>query len=174
MSKAQYGFNVLSGLGQSGPLTLLVACVQFTAPHSHLATATGLAFSARAIGGAFGSAVLDAIINSKLASTYAVKVSAAAIEAGLPKSSVGALLTAFATGQGFDAIPGATPKVLAAAANASHWAYAKAYRLAWASIIPFVVVAIVAVACLKGVKELMTEKVEATVEKVPNRNQDKA
>jgi hypothetical protein len=167
MSKAQYGFNVLSGLGQSGPLTLLVACVQFTAPHSHLSTATGLAFSARAIGGAFGSAVLDAIINNKLGSTYAKKVSSAAIEAGLPKSSAAALLEAFATGVGFDAIPGASPGVLAAATNASHWAYARAYRLAWASVIPFVVVAIVAVACLKGVKELMTEKVEATVERVP-------
>lgn len=174
MSHAQYGFNVLSGLGQSGPLTLLVACVQFTAPHSHLSTATGLAFSARAIGGAFGSAVLDAVINGKLGSTYATKVSSAAIEAGLPKSSVEALLTAFATGIGFEDIPGATPAVLAAATNASHWAYARAYRLAWSSVIPFVVVATIAVACLKGVKELMTEKVEATVERVPRRDGEKA
>ena len=59
-SSVQLGFNVIAGIGQSGPLTLLVACVQFTAPHAFLSTATGLAFSARAIGGAFGSAVLDA------------------------------------------------------------------------------------------------------------------
>ena len=164
--KAQYAINVLSGIGQSGPLTLLVACIQFTAPHAFLSTATGLGFSARAIGGAFGSAVLNAIINSKLTSTYAAKVGGAAIEAGLPRTSVGPLLEAFATGEGFDAIPGLSPTVLAAATSASHWAYAKAYRLAWASIIPFVVVAIIAVACLKGVKELMTERVEATVERV--------
>lgn len=139
--KAQYAINVLSGIGQSGPLTLLVACIQFTAPHAFLSTATGLGFSAREIGGAFGSAVLNAIINSKLTSTYATKVGSAAIEVGLPKASVGPLLEAFATGEGFDAIPGLNPTVLAAATNASHWAYAKAYRLAWASIIPFVVVA---------------------------------
>lgn len=50
--------------------------------------------------------------------------------------------------------------------TASEWAYAHAYRLAWWSIFPFVVIAFVAVACLKGVKELMTERVEATVENV--------
>ena len=165
MSKAQYGFNVLSGIGQSGPLTLLVACVQFTAPHAYLSTATGLAFSARAIGGAFGTAVLFAITNSKLGGTYAAKVGQAAVQAGLPETSVPALLEAFATGQGFDAVPGSDGAILAAAADASRWAYTRAYRLAWWSIFPFVIVALVAVSCLKGVKELMTEKVEATVER---------
>jgi len=166
MSKAQIGFNVISGIGQSGPLTLLVALVQFTAPHAFLSTATGLAFSARAIGGAFGSAVLDAIINGKLASTLVPNVSAAAIKAGLPAKSVPALLEAMATGAGLTDVPGVNPSILAAASNASEWAYAHAYRLAWASIVPFVVLALIAVICLKGVKELMTEKVEATVEQV--------
>ena len=49
---------------------------------------------------------------------------------------------------------------------ASEWAYAHAYRLVWASIVPFAVLALVAVICLKGVKELMTEKVDGTVEHV--------
>jgi Fungal trichothecene efflux pump (TRI12) len=166
MNNAQIGFNVLSGIGQSGPLTLLVACVQFTAPHAFLSTATGLAFSARAIGGSFGSAVLNAIINGKLKSTYAKQVGGAAVSAGLPKSSVPQLLEAFATGQGFDTVPGIKPAILADAANASHWAYAHAYRLAWRSLIPFVVIATVAVACMKGVKELMTEKIESSVERI--------
>ena len=169
MSKAQIGFNVLAGIGQSGPLTLLVALVQFTAPHAFLSTATGLAFSARAIGGAFGSAVLDAIINNKLTPILDPNISAAAIKAGLPSSSVPALLKAMATGAGLDDVPRINPAILAATSNASEWAYAHAYRLAWASIVPFVVLALVAVVCLKDVKELMTEKVEATVEQVEQR-----
>ena len=56
--------------------------------------------------------------------------------------------------------------------NASHWAYARAYNLAWASVIPFVVLALVCVACLKGVKELMTDHVEATVEKTEKMSDD--
>ncbi|KAI1246824.1 hypothetical protein MGN70_010707 [Eutypa lata] len=165
---AQIVLNVLSGIGQSGPLTLLVACVQFTAPHAFLSTATGLAFSARAIGGAFGSAVLNAIINGRLSSHLGGAVGDAAIGAGLPTASVPELLEALDAGTLFDGIgiPGATPEVLAAAVEASRAEYAHAYRLAWASVIPFVVLAIVAVALMKGVRDLMTEKVEATVERV--------
>lgn len=169
MSHAQIGYNVISGVGQSGPLTLLVAAVQFTAPHEFLSCATGLAFSARAIGGAFGSAVLDAIINGKLGSTLNQDITKAATGAGLPSSSVEALLTALSSGSAtaLAAVPGINNDIIAAAENASHWAYAHAYRLAWSSIIPFVVLALVAVACLRGVRELMTERVEATVEHVP-------
>jgi hypothetical protein len=42
---AQYGLNVLAGIGQAGPLTLILVATQFTAPHAYLSTATGLAFS---------------------------------------------------------------------------------------------------------------------------------
>ena len=165
MNKAQYGYNVLSGFGQSGPLTLVVALIQFTSPHAFLSTATGLGFSACAIGGAFGSAVLNAIINGKLKSCPAT-VGSAAVEAGLPKSSVPALLEALVTGAGLTAVPGINASILDKTLDASHWAYAHAYRLAWASIIPFVVLALVGIWFLKGVKELMTEKVEATVEHI--------
>ncbi|KIW19103.1 hypothetical protein PV08_03395 [Exophiala spinifera] len=165
MNNAQIGFNVLSGIGQSGPLTLIVALIQFTAPHAFLSTATGLGFSARAIGGAFGSAVLDAIINGKLKS-YDTKVGNAAVAAGLPQSSLPDLLKALATGVGFSDVPGLNSTILDKTMDASHWEYAHAYRLAWASIIPFIVLALVAVWFLKGVKDLMTEKVEATVEHV--------
>ncbi|KAG8625437.1 hypothetical protein KVT40_007188 [Elsinoe batatas] len=163
-STPQIIFNVLSGIGQAGPLTLLVALVQFTAPHAFLSTATGLAFSARAIGGAFGAAALDAIINSRLATNYATKVGAAAAGAGLDASRVSELLEALQSGMGIEE-GGFGADVLAAAGAESEWVYADAYRRAWASIIPFVVLAIVAVWCLRGVKELMTERVEATVEK---------
>ncbi|KAF1979191.1 MFS general substrate transporter [Bimuria novae-zelandiae CBS 107.79] len=163
-------FAVLSGIGTSGPLTLLVAAVQFTSPHAFLSTATGLAFSARAIGGAFGSAVINAIINGRLNSHYAGDVSSAAIDAGLPSSSVSTLLEVMGsgtlsstlTGKG---VPGANESIMNAAWQASYWSFARAYRLGWWSVVPFVALATVAVACMSGVKELMTEHVEATVER---------
>jgi len=76
------------------------------------------------------------------------------------------LLEALATGAGLTDVPGINSTILEKSIDASHWAYAHAYRLAWASIIPFVVLALVGIWFLKGVKELMTEKVEATVEHV--------
>ncbi|KAJ6194028.1 hypothetical protein J3E72DRAFT_272396 [Bipolaris maydis] len=66
----------------------------YTAPHAFLSTATGLAFSARAIGGSFGTAVIYAIVNSRVASHLARDVGSAATAAGLPASSVPALLSA--------------------------------------------------------------------------------
>lgn len=132
-----------------------------------------MAFSARAIGGAFGSAVLDAIINGRLASHYDAAVGDAAVQAGLAPSDIPALLAALAAGgTPSDVGPGATAAVWAAAADESRDQYARAYQLAWASIIPFVVLALVAVAFLRGVRELMTEKVEATVEHDVGRDRD--
>lgn len=87
------------------------------------------------------------------------------MKAGLPDSSVPALLEAFSAGTGFTDVPGLDTGILAAATHASQDSYAAAYRLAWSSIIPFVVLALVAIFFLKGVKDLMTEHVEATVEK---------
>lgn len=167
----QIVFAVFAGIGTSGPLTLLVACVQFTAPHAFLSTATGLAFSARAIGGAFGSAVINAIVNGRLKSHYASDVGSAAIAAGLPASSVTALLEAMEAGTG--RVPGSNEEIMRAALEASHWSYARAYRLGWWSVVPFVALAIASVACMKGVKDLMTEHVDATVERDVAQNHGK-
>ena len=139
--------------------------MQFTAPHSYLSTATGLAFSARALGGAFGSAVLDTIINNHLSSHYATSVGTAAIGAGLPSSSVPALIEALSTGTGFPGVPGINETILAAATNVSHEVYAASYRLGWSSIIPFTVIGIVCIYFLRSVKDLMTDHIEATVER---------
>jgi hypothetical protein len=196
MNHAQIVYNVMCGIGQAGPLTLLVPLVQFTAPHRYLSTATGLAFSARAIGGAFGSAVLDVISNDKITATYAPSISAAAMKAGLPASEIGTLIAALQAGNvtGLNEISATHPGVVPAALNASHKVYAAAYRLAWSSIIPFVVLAMVAVACLKGVRELMvsffvrsnfyiielmlnfiqTEHVDAPVEILPDVSAEKS
>lgn len=167
MKDAQIGFNILLGVGISGSLALIVATIQFTAPHSHLSTATGLAFSGRAIGGAFGSAVENAIIQGSLYPRWTQKVSQAALAAGLPASSVPSLLQALQQGHEsvVDNVPGANATIVASAQTASQGAYAHAYHRAWACLIPLVVVAMAAVACLKDVKHLMTDKIEATVER---------
>jgi hypothetical protein len=71
-----------------------------------------------------------------------------------------------AKGAGLADMPGINAGIEGRVMLANEWAYAHAYRPAWASIVPFVALALVAVVCLKGVKELMTEKVETTVEHV--------
>lgn len=129
-SKAQQGINVINGIGQAGPLTLITTqdvslsfdrrakglyrLIQFCSPPAYLATASGLAYSARAIGGGFGGAIVLAIseafcshlsriltslctANGILESRPAA-IAQAAIAAGLPATSVGDLLKAMALG----------------------------------------------------------------------------
>ncbi|KAF2117940.1 major facilitator superfamily domain-containing protein [Lophiotrema nucula] len=176
----QYGLNVLAGIGQAGPLTLLLVVTQFTAPHAYLSTATGLAFSFRAIGGAFGSAVLYSIINGHVSSHYNSAVAKASVASGLSPDAVTPLLSVMREGNGpptkaallavlSQVIPGINSTIITSAVDAGHEVYARGYQLAWASIVPFVVVAIVCCALLTDVKKLMTEKVEATMEKLPEK-----
>ena len=169
MKQPQWGYNVILGVGQSGPLTLLTAYIQFASPPDMLSTATGLAFSARALGGALGSAVVNTIINNKIGQTYASSVGGAAVKAGLPPSSIGALLAALATGNpiAIAEVPGISNSILGAAMDVSHQVFAAAYRLAWSSIIPFVALAVICCCFLTDISHLMTEHIDATVEKVP-------
>jgi len=162
---AQWVISVISGIGLAGPFTLVVTLVQYCAPHAVLATATGLAFSARAIGGAFGTAIAVAIVDSLITDRPA-KVAAAAIAAGLPPTSVPILMEDFALGIPLITVPGATPAIVAAAEYASKWSYAKAYDDAWWSLLPFIVVAMICIYLLKDTKHLFTEHVEAPAEEV--------
>ena len=67
---------------------------------------------------------------ASLTSTYADKVGAAAVGAGLPSSSVAALLAAMETGEG---LTGFSDDILGAATVASQRVYSRAFNLAWAS-----------------------------------------
>ena len=111
---------------------------------------------------------MNVIINNHLNSHLAPRIASAATSAGLEASSVPQLLTALDSGSPnlMDAVPGINETMLAAAVHERRWVYAKAYNLAWWSIFPFAVLMTIAMCFLKGVKELMTEKVEATVENV--------
>lgn len=176
----QYGLNAIAGIGQAGPLTLLLVATQFSTPHAYLSTATGLAFSSRAIGGAFGTAVLYSIINGHVSGNYNDAVGRAAVASGLSPDAVVPLLSVMKEGNGpptkvallavlSEVIPGINSTIVSNAVNAGHGVYARGYQLAWASIVPFVVIAIICCALLTDVKHMMTEKVEATLEKVSDK-----
>lgn len=171
----QLGLSVLAGIGQSGPLVLLIAVVQFAAPHAYLSTGTGLAFAFRAIGGAFGAAILYTIAYGHIGSNYNTIVANAAVQAGLATTDVPILLGVMAQGRGpqteqsltavlSQAQPSIETTVIQAARSAGHAVYARGFALAWASIIPVVVIAIICCALLRGVDKLMTDRVEAPLE----------
>lgn len=160
------GINVISGIANSGPLAVLMAALQYSAPHAHLGTATGCGLSARALGGALGSAVFTVILNNEL-EPWSASVARAAVAEGMPRSSSKALIVAMNTEQGFNRVPGLTEKALHAAEETGRLIYAHAFRMAWWSVFAAGIMALICVVFLKKIdKNRMTDEIEATVEKV--------
>jgi hypothetical protein len=194
MDHIQIGLNILMGVGLSAAVTLSVAIIQFAAPHSHLSTATGLALSARAIGGAIGSAVENTITEGALYPQWTEQVETAVVAAGLPRSAVSSFIQAFRQFEGkYDdsksrnsynetltsllmnaaAISGpnsssspSTNAITAAAERASRNSYAHAYHWTFLTLIPWMVIITVITLFLRPVRHLMTERIDATVEMV--------
>ncbi|KAG4411839.1 hypothetical protein IFR04_015023 [Cadophora malorum] len=164
---AQLVYQVIVGLGQAGPLTLMIAAAQLSVPHRYLSTATGLCFSGRAIGGALGSCVLNVIINYRYKQNWARMVSQSAINAGLNAGSVPEFLQGLATANSsaLQSLVGNNTRILVAATSAQEGVYAGAYKIAFAATIPLTVVATVTCCFLTDMKKYMGDTVEASVEK---------
>ena len=94
-----------------------------------LGIAAGMLGFARYVGGTLALAIYDSILVNSQASSANSLVPPAAIAAGLPESSVPALLAALPLGaSAMESVPGVSASVLAAAGNAYTLSYVKALR----------------------------------------------
>jgi hypothetical protein len=113
-----------------GPLRTTHIASRPCSIHTSTWATSGSGFSARAFGGAFGTASIDATVNSKPASTVAPQISDTVVSAGHPESSVRALPDASRTDEAKSTCAVA-PGIPVVVASASHQAYAYASKLAW-------------------------------------------
>ena len=164
-SVALYG---LAGFGLGPPLMLVVAGVQLATPHRLIATATAVITSTRAVGVSIFAAVFTAAYNNRIKVRVPSYVSAAALRAGLPMSSLVAYLSAFLTPDpvALAKVPGVTPAVTLASGTALRQAYADSVRVVFIIGAPFGVVACVACFFIGSLKSTMNYKVDAPLEEV--------
>jgi len=136
----------IAGFGFSVPLALLFAVAQLATPRHLLGLTTGQLIAARGAGQTVGAAVLAAVYNAKVEVVLPDEVSTAALNAGLPLSSVPAFLTALAS------------------AAAKH-AYVESFHYGWYTALPFAIIALLSVFLLDGkkIKAQMTWLVERPV-----------
>lgn len=128
------GALAVGGVGFSAPLVLLNMVVQLSAPPELIASVTALVASARALAGSFGSAVVVAIQSNKFAARMPELVAPAALQAGLPESSLASLIsTMFVSPAAITAIEGVTPQVVAAVLPPYYQATTFAYSFVWYS-----------------------------------------
>ena len=94
----------------------------------------------------FPAAIYVAILDSRLTDTLPTDVSAAALKAGLPKSSLVELLKAITAGApaAMKAVPGINAQIIAAATEASKTAYSQAFSTVFLASIAFGGLAIIA------------------------------
>lgn len=104
---------------------------------NEIGTAVGLSASLRTLAGGIASTIYTTILTNRLGDTIPAIVPAAAVGAGLPESSLPALLSALSGTISADKVPGITPAILAIATDAYRTAYSEAISTVFLASIAF-------------------------------------
>lgn len=164
--RAVWFFPVLMGAALGMTLTSLITAAQLSTPPNLIAVASGLVISVRSLGGTVALAICKLtsphayLVTTTKSFTdhtnFAVNalfldetshlgenIAAAAVAAGLPSSDIGQFVAALSTQNetALASIPGATPQVIGAGADALSATYLAAFRHVWIAAACFVAVA---------------------------------
>ena len=167
-SANQIIFAALAGAGFGAPLILIIAGVQLSTPHHLIATATAVTTSSRAVAATVFTAIYAATFSSRVATNLPADVSAAALQNGLPPTSIGPLLGAL-TGPDPSAVakvPGITPRIIGASVAALKGAFADSLRDVYLIAVPFGIVACIMCLFLGDMRKTMNYRVDAPVEEM--------
>lgn len=99
----------------------------------------------RSLGGTVGLAINTAIFNSALSTEIPSKIAAAALPLGLPPTSLGMFIGGLTTHNEtiLAHVPGATPQIIGAGANALVRAFGVGFRNCWIAASCFGVIAVI-------------------------------
>ncbi|KIW84313.1 hypothetical protein Z517_03563 [Fonsecaea pedrosoi CBS 271.37] len=141
--------------------------VQLEIDDTELGTAFAILGFLRTAFGSIMTAVFLAILTSKIPTEMAHYIPGAAINAGLPQSSLGDLFKAIAAGttEALDRVPGITEAIVAAVAKAKAQSYAAAYAYVYYSTIAIGAVGLIAVFSMKDYDPLLNDHVSRQVYK---------
>ncbi len=130
-----WGYMIFLGMGLGLLLTALVVVAQFSTPPELIAITSGLVLSVRSLGASTGLAIYQAVFSQGLSKNLVPKITGAVLPLGLPDDSLLAFLGALTTGDetALANIPGVTPEIIAAGAQALQQAYNRAFSYVWAT-----------------------------------------
>jgi hypothetical protein len=131
-----------------------------------IATATAATTCSRAIAAAVFTAIFSAAFSTRLEKYIPEYVSKAAIQAGLPKSSIEAFVKALSSenNAALKGISGVTLEIIDAGVHALKQAYADGLRVVFIIAVPFGVLACIASLFLGDLKKAMNYGVDAPME----------
>ena len=133
--------------------------------HQEIGGAGGVAGSTRSTISSIAEAVYLVVLSNRLGKTIPAVVVPAVLKAGLPATSVKAYFTAVTAGtaKALEAVPGISPNIMAAGANAYKYAYTDAYSTVFLTTIAFSAIAIVTACFTPNMDHLMTNDLAATL-----------
>lgn len=159
-------FGALAAIGFSGPLILIVSAVQLATPHHLIATATALTASARNVAGSVFTAVFAAALTNRSSSYVPSYVTAAALKAGLPPTSVPSFVEALAGNMptALLQVPGVNPSIIGAGVIALKQALADSIRVVFIIAASFGALACILCYFIGDFTKVMNYHVDAPVE----------
>lgn len=159
-------FAGLAGLGFGSPLILLITAVQLCTPHHLIATATAVTTCSRAVAVAVFTAIFTAAMKNRLSTDIPSYVGKAAVEAGLPQSSIGAFIADLSAGDitALSSVSGVNSTIIAAGSQALKHAYADGIRVVYIIAAPFGAVACIASLFMGDLGKVMDYTVHAPLE----------
>ncbi|KAF1847133.1 MFS general substrate transporter [Cucurbitaria berberidis CBS 394.84] len=162
-------FVFLCQVGFGWAQYLSIAFIQFGVPQVELGISGGLAGVSRFAGGAVAISVYQTILTNVQSSKTLELVPTAATAAGLPSSSVSALLAALPLGAtALAKVPGITNEIIAAAGAAFQQAYVVGLRTTALSSLSFGILAIIACCFCNDIGPKMDNKIEVFLENDEN------
>ena len=161
-------FAGLAGIGFGGLIVLIIAAVQLATPHHLIATATAVTVSSRAVAASVFTAIYVAAFSDRLKKKLPSYIAAAALKAGLPKTSLKAFAAALVGNDqaALIHIPGVTPAIISAGVAALKQTYADSVRVVFIIAAPFGVAAAISCWFLADMRKTMNYKVDAPMEEL--------
>lgn len=158
--------TALLGLSVGIQTSLLLVVVTLCTPDGLIAAGASIVSSTRAFGGSIGVVIFSQIFAAKVKHYVPLEVAEQTIKAGLPPTSVTALIEAiFARNIALlEKVPGVTPLIIATAEAAVADGYSQSFRYVWYSLLPFAVVSTGVAFFLKSTKAQMTAKIAAGIQ----------
>jgi hypothetical protein len=152
---------VLIGAFVAAATVVSTTMIQLGVSHEYIGIATGLAITARSIGGSIGTAIYSTILSSKLQHYLVPDAATPLARAGVNPAEIPTILGALLSGDATNpAVTEQSPAILVIAVNGIKQAYAHSFRVVYLVAIAFGVVGTVCVAFSANVDHLMTGTVD--------------
>ncbi|KIW14159.1 hypothetical protein PV08_06940 [Exophiala spinifera] len=149
---------------------LSIVISSLNVPLPYLGLAVGMIGTLRSAGGSFGNSILQTVLRSVVDDKLAPSIINAAVKLGFNPENAGELIgatvqNALGVPFAFSKVPGITPEIEHAAAEALKRAYAYAFQRVFYTIIPFGVIAIICAMLVHDPSQHLTNHTDVRLEK---------